>query len=191
MGCGGSSTGGGTNTQGRTAAGKTNQPKTPILIFSLPGGSKDYLQRVLSSDNAANESGKLNLRFIDIPNQRNIRRYWLKELSNPRDYAVALYLADLRDHPTLLLTARTLNWFLRNTFKKYEVKIITIISKDSQLQEFKMYLPAAIELLPLNENDQETIGAVKEMIIFFEEKYQEAKRTRTGTTTTTTHLIMK
>ena len=88
MGCGGSSPAGGGAAQGRAAAGKSNQPKTPVLLFSLPGAAKDYLQNVINADNEANENGKLNLRFIEIPNQRSIRRYWLKELSNPRDYAV-------------------------------------------------------------------------------------------------------
>lgn len=191
MGCGGSSPAGGGAAQGRAAAGKSNQPKTPVLLFSLPGAAKDYLQNVINADNEANENGKLNLRFIEIPNQRSIRRYWLKELSNPRDYAVAIYLADLRDHPTLLLTARTLNWFLRNTFKKYDLKIISIYSSQEQVDEFKSYLPPVIEIFVLNESVMSTITQVKDMILVFDEKYQEAKRTRTGTTTTTTHLIMK
>lgn len=192
MGCDHSdaATGGKTNsTQGKGVAGKSNQPKTPVLIFTLPGTAKEYLTKCLQSDEGA--EGKLNLRFIDIPNQRNIRRYWLKELSNPRDYAVVLYLADLRDHPTLLLTARTLNWFLRNTFKKYDIRILSIISDQSQLDEFKSYLPAQVEMLPLNQNDKATIASVRDLLIQYDEKYQDAKRTRTGTTTTTTHLIMK
>lgn len=192
MGCGSSNASGNgkaKDNQGRTVAGKTTQSKTPVLLFSLPGTAKNYLKNCLQSD-VAND-GRLNLRYIDVPNIRNSRRYWLKELTTPRDVAISLYLADLRDHPQLLLTARTLNWFLRNTFKKHDIKIIAIISQSSQLDEFKSYLPAQIEILPLNENDKNSIIAVRDMLIVYDEKYQESKKTRTGTTTTTARLIMK
>lgn len=167
-----------------TETRRTMQPKTPVLLFYLPGPVREAVQRVVQVDPAApNASGAVNVRFIDAQNQRNARRYWLKELSGRRDYAAALYIADLRDHPTLLLTARTLNWFLRTIYKSYEVRIIGVYDKESQVNEFVSYLPPGTEIQPLCESEPETVEKFLGLLRSIEQKFIDSRRTQTTTAT--------
>lgn len=172
-----------------TEARRVTTAKTPVLLFNLPGNVRDTLLKCLSNDvmsgnGKQNDGAQLNIRFIDAPNQRNIRRYWLKELSTRRDFAAAIYLADIRDHAMLLLTAKTLNWFLRNT-KSYNVLVVTIYNDEEQMSEFLSYLPAKTEMMKINENDPETTIPLIQQLKQVEIKYNEQKRMSTATTTLT------
>jgi hypothetical protein len=134
-------------------------------------------------DPTKNGGEAVNVRFIDMMNHRAARKYWLKELAGRKDYAAIFYLADARDHPTLLLTARTLNWFLRATQKSYEVKLIALYEQESQLTEFRSYLPEECELLPLCESDSETILQFMRLLQAIEKKFGEQRRNQTMSTT--------
>lgn len=160
------------------------QPKTPVLLFYLPGPVREFVQRLVQVDPAVpGASGIVNVRYIDAQNQRQARRYWLKELSGRRDYAAALYLADLRDHPTLLLTARTLNWFLRTIYKTYEVRIIGVYDNQTQLDEFIGYLPPGTEVQPLCEKDNDSVQKFIDLMRSIEQKFIDSRRTQTTTAT--------
>ncbi|OHS97252.1 hypothetical protein TRFO_09501 [Tritrichomonas foetus] len=190
MGCGKSTPAGATTNKGdaRRAAQK---PKAPILLFYLPGPVKETFTQMLAKDiyNPTDGSGTLNIRFVDAQNQRTIRRFWLKELQTRRDYATFLFLADLRDHPTLLLTARTLNWFLRMTYKNYDIPVVTIYSEQSQIDEIKMYLPQSVELTAISVKDPSTVTPLTTMLHETEVKFNDQRRTTTKTTTFTGQIL--
>lgn len=183
MGCGGSAAVGQTTAEDKR---RIIQPKVPILLFYLPGPVRETFARIVmgSSPQKEEAEGALNLRLIDVQNTRNARRYWVKELQNRNDFAAAYYLADLRDHPTMLLAARTLNWFLRLAQKTYDVKVVTIYEDEAQIEEFQSYLPKGIEITKLCEKRSDLVASVIEMLRNVEQRYLEQKRyqnTKTGT----------
>ena len=179
MGCAGSAATG----QASAAEDKRRmiQPKIPILLFYLPGPAKETLARIVLSHGEARSKKEandesINIRFIDAQNTRNARRYWVKELQNRSDFAAAFYIADVRDHPGLLLAARTGNWFLRLALKTYELKVIVIYDEESQLEEFKSYIPDSIEIIKLCETNPELVAAAVELFRNLEHRYTEQKR---------------
>lgn len=186
MGCGGSAVEG--RTTGIEEKRRALQPKTPILLFYLPGLAKDTLIKILplgdkSASRGQDKEGSLNIRFIDAQNTRHARRFWIKELQNRTDCAAAFYLADLRDHCQLLLAARTGNWFLRGTQKVCEIKVVTIFDNEAQLEEFQSYIPKSIELIKLCEKEPETVSATVEVFREIEQRYVEQKHQASKTTT--------
>jgi hypothetical protein len=183
MGCGSSQGGGGGGTNAPDPR-RIVQQKAPILLFSLPGSGRDAMLRTINSDamSATNSGGEpVNVRFIDIPNHRSSRRYWIKDLQARKDYAAIFFLADVREHPTLLFTARTLNWFLRSCPKTFEIKLIVVYTQDSQLQEFRDFLPEGTEMFGLSEKDPETVAAYMRLLQTTEKRFVEQRRNQTTT----------
>jgi hypothetical protein len=176
MGCG--------HSQGGGTSGNTSDPrriiqqKIPILLFCLPGSGRDAMLRIVNSDIMKQGDG-VNVRFIDILNQRSVRRYWIKDLQARKDYAAIFYLADVRDHPTLLLTARTLNWFLRSCPKTFEIKLLVVYTEKKQLTEFTGYLPEGTEILALCETNDESIEEYMRLLQGIEKRFAEQKRNTT------------
>ena len=161
---------------------RTVAQKTPVLLLYLPGPVRDAMLRCIQSDGTGSNAGSaVNVRFVDAQNQRNARRYWLKEISGRRDYAAIFYLADLRDHPTLLLTVRTLNWFLRTAYKTYDIRIIGVYDDAKQLDEFASCLPEGIEIWPLCEKEPQTIERYVALLQAIEAKFSDQRRTQTTT----------
>ena len=155
-------------------------PKAPILLFYLPGSARDAITRMISTYLISSETsagtGKLSIRFIDVPNQRNLRKYWVREFTIRSDYATAIYLADIRDRPSLLLNARTINWFLKQVLRKYTI-IVTVIAKDdAQVEDFRRYVSDSIELVIIKENQPETVDHFVELLSGAVNKYNEIKR---------------
>lgn len=168
----------------------STQPKTPILLFYLPGPVKATFFNLISPkivSNGSNATSEINIRFNDAKIPRDTRRGWIGMLTDQTNYAAALYLADIRDHPTLLMTTKCLNWFVKGTFKTCPVKIVTIYSDKSQLEEFKGYLPEPADLIPIDENDSSTLGPLIDYLKSVEVRYNEARR---NTRTTTRVQIM-
>lgn len=157
-----------------TETRRPNQQKTPVLLFYLPGPIRDSLMRCVQSEVP-------NLRFVDAQNHRKARRYWINELVGKRDYAAVFYVADLRDHPALLLNARTLNWFLRSALKTHEVRVVAMYNESSQLDEFKSYLPQGVEPLPVCEREPETVKKYVTLLQTIESKFADPRKTQTTT----------
>jgi hypothetical protein len=171
------------HSQGGTAAPdqrKAVQAKAPILLFCLPGSARDAMLRIINADHGSDSA---NVRFIDMLNHRAARKYWLKDLAGRKDYASILYLADARDHPTLLLTARTLNWFIRATQKSYELKLISLYDQDAQITELKAYLPDGTEVQGLCESNPASVSEFMRALQAVEKKFGEQRKTQTVTTT--------
>jgi hypothetical protein len=145
------------------------------------------MARALSSDAVIEQNGgePVNIRFVEMANQRSARRYWVKDLSSRKDYAAIFFLADCRDHPTLLLTARTLNWFLRTCQNIYEIKLIALYSAKTQLDEFRGYLPPDAELQPFCETEAETVVEYAKTLQAIEKRFNEQRRNQTMTVTKT------
>lgn len=157
------------------------QPKAPILLFYLPSNVRDTLTKLIAShlitSETATNADRLNVRFIDIPNQRSTRRFWQKELTNRTDYAIALYVADIRDRSQLLLNVRTLNWFLKLINTKSLFNIVVICSNDIQLAEFKRLIsldPLEI-LIVLSESKPESVFTFVEVISAAVQRYNDNK----------------
>ena len=186
MGCGKSAPSGAAKSSGEARGRASQKPKAPILLFYLPGRAKETFTTMISKDlvNPSDGTGTLNIRFVDAQNQRALRRFWMKELTTKRDYATFIFLADLRDHPTLLLNARTLNWFLRMTYKNYDIPVIAIYNEESQVQELKSYLPDVIEFMAVNEKDRSSIDTIVTMLHETEIKFNDQRRTTTTKTIT-------
>jgi hypothetical protein len=182
MGCCSSQSGGGGSSAPDTR--RVAQQKTPILLFCLPGSGRDALLRTLNSDlmSPANNGGEsVNVRFIEIPNQRSSRRYWIKDLQARKDYGAIFYLADVRDHPTLLLTARTLNWFLRTCPKTFEIKLIVLHTTDAQVDELKSFLPDNADVMCLCEKNNDSVIAFMRLLQSIEKRFAELRRNQTLT----------
>jgi hypothetical protein len=180
MGCAGSKREG-----EKTDPRRAVQAKAPILLFCLPGSARDIILKVI-----ANESGLSippadmpNVRFIDMLNQRTARKYWLKELAGRKDFAGILYLADARDHPSLVLSARSLNWFFRATQKNYDVKFVAIYQQEAQYTELRSYLSDDFELQGLCLTNRESVSEFLKVLQGIERKFGEQKKTQTTTTT--------
>lgn len=176
MGCSGS---GAAIKSTTTEQRKIPQAKAPILLFYLPGSVKEAVWSLLLPEVNA---GNLNIRPMDVQNHRNARRYWVKELQGRKDYAAAIYLADCRDHPTMMMTARTVNWFIRQTSKNYDIKIVALYTKEESLTEFKSYVSREIEISGLSANDPESIASFVAYLQLIEQRFAEQKKTQTTTT---------
>ena len=157
---------------------KNNQPRTPVLLFYLPGPIKESIFNLLYGEDLTSNN-QISIRFIDVPNNYNVRRFWYKEISTRRDFASSLYFADLRDHSILLLNIRTLNWLIRNTFKKFTIHVIALYENESQLNEFKINLDDCVKFIALklgnNDSLNEFINLLKNIEIF----YNETKKSQT------------
>ena len=157
MGCQVSSSQGG----GQNNSKKSMMPRTPILLLSLPGDVKRYVQRLLGFENGIYVgTEKLSVRFVDIDNSINTRKNWYKELSSRRDFASIMYFADLRDHPMLLLNIRTVNWIIRTSLKKFKIHVIALYDSDEQIREFREYLDSSIDFLTISEKNQDSIDGM-------------------------------
>jgi len=138
------------------------QPKAPILLFYLPGNVKDVLTKFVSnymmgSETTQNNS-RLNIRFVDVPNQRSVRRQWQKEYTNKPDSALALYLADIRERSLMLLNVKTLNWFSKQIGSKGSFTVVVICSNDLEVSTFLSLLsPKDLEMVILNEGNPECV----------------------------------
>lgn len=155
------------------------QPKSPVLLFYLPSNIKDTLTRLISShlitSETATQADRLNIRFIDVPNQRSARRLWPREFTT-KDYAASLYVADIRERATMLINARTLNWFLKHVLEKYNLTVVVICSNDMQLKEFQDLLSPKVDLLVLSETRPETVFTFVDVISNAVSRYNERRR---------------
>ncbi|OHT06388.1 hypothetical protein TRFO_05586 [Tritrichomonas foetus] len=159
---------------------RSQQPKAPVLLFYLPSNVRDLLTRLIAShlitSETATQADRLNIRFVDVPNQRSYRRFWPREFTNKQDYAAALYIADIRDRANLLMNARTLNWFLKLVLDKYNLIVVAICSNEVQLNEFQSMLCAQIEPLVLSETNPETVLNFVEIITTAVSRYNDTKK---------------
>lgn len=169
--------GGSTTSQAK----RSQQPRAPILLFYLPSNVREVLTKLIASNlitsETATQADRLNIRFVDIPNQRSMRRYWPREFTNKMDYAAALYVADIRERGSLLLNERTLNWFLKFVPEKYNLIIVAICSNEVQRTEFQAGICAKnIEMLVLNEKNPETVVNFVEVVSSIVTRFNENKR---------------
>jgi hypothetical protein len=118
----------------------------------------------------------LNIRFVDVPNQRSLRRNWVKELSSRRDYASSFYFTDIRDRSGLLLNIRTVYWLLRNALSKFEVHVVVVFNEEDQISEFRQNISSQTPYLPVRFDDQSSGDAVVEI----ENKFSEMKNAGAG-----------
>lgn len=174
-----------TNTDGIPKKKNSNKPKIPIRLFYIPGSVKDaFLQCIsprLESANPNSPDANLNLRFIDAHIQRESRRHWVQDSSDNQNVACSLFLADIRDHPTTLLTIRAINWFIKSTIKNGMIKIIVIYDNKQQLEEMVSLIPSNAELFTMNIKNPESLDAFCSYIKTIEQQYSE-KRTNWTTT---------
>jgi hypothetical protein len=64
--------------------------RAPILLFYVPGTHRtEIVSKFLARG--------LNIRFVDFPNQRLVRRNWVQELSSRWNYVTTFYISDIRD----------------------------------------------------------------------------------------------
>lgn len=143
-------------------AGKNSTARLPILIFCLPGEARAVFGNVVMGEGAAQgttpkETG-LNIRFIDMPNQRNSRRNWSRDLIARKDFVSLFFIADVRDRPQMMLTARTYNWFLRSIDRGTSMKTVIIYSDKKQYEEFETLVVNLVEPVPLCELDPDTVS---------------------------------
>ena len=158
------------------------QPRAPILLFYLPSNVREVLTRIIASSLTNSETtaqtGQLNIRFVDVPNQRSSRKYWPSKFSSKGEYAAALYVADIRDRGSLLLNARTLNWLLKFVHEKYNFIIIVISTNEVQLAEFKSIISRRdVELVVLDEKNPETVVNFVDVISLSVERYYDKRYT--------------
>lgn len=157
------------------------QPRAPILLFYLPSNVREVLTRIvasslINSETTADAAGRLNIRFVDVPNQRSSRKYWPSKFSSKGEYAAALYIADIRDRGTLLLNVRTLNWLLKFVHDKYNFIIIVISANEVQLVEFKSILSRKdVELIALDEKNPDTVVNFVDVIGLSVERYYDKR----------------
>jgi hypothetical protein len=163
----------------KSDARRTVQAKAPILLFCLPGSARDALLKLISAE----IGDTVNVRFIDMLNQRSARRYWLKELAGRKDYAGILYLGDARDHPSLVLSARSLNWFFHATQNNFDVKFVVLYDEEAQFAELKSYPTDDVEILGLSKSNRESVAEFTAMLQGIEKKFSEQRKTQTSTTT--------
>jgi hypothetical protein len=162
----------------------TVQQKAPILLFCLPGPGRDAMFRTLQSDVMSPERNcgeSVNVRFSEVVNLRFSRQNWIKDLDVRKDYAAIFYLADIRDHPTLLLTARTMNWFLRGCSERFDVKMIVLYDDPKQLDQFQSFTPGGTELFCLSETNRESIVADMQLLRTIEKHFFETRVNQTVT----------
>ena len=176
MGCSGSGAAVKSTTQEQR---KVVVAKAPILLFYLPGSVKEAVCSLILPELNA---GNVNIRFMDSQNHRNARRYWVKELQGRKDYAAAMYLADCRDHPTMMVTARTVNWFIRQTHKNFDIKIMALYSDKAELDEFRGYVSKEIEICGISKTDPESISSFVSFLQLVEQRFAEQKKTQTTAT---------
>ena len=186
MGCGHSQDEKAKTTAAPSQQKRIQQPKAPILLFYLPSNVRDHLTRLIAShlitSETATQADRLNVRFIDVPNQRSHRRHWAREFTNKQDYAAALYIADIRDRASMLMNVRTLNWFLKLVLEKYNLIVVVICSNDVQLNDFKSMLCPTVDLLVLNDTNPETVINFVEVITSVITRYNDnRKRTADAT----------
>ena len=58
---------------------KNNQPITPVLLFYLPGPIKESIFNLLYGEDLTSNN-QISIRFIDVTNNYNVRRFWYKEI---------------------------------------------------------------------------------------------------------------
>lgn len=158
------------------------QPRAPILLFYLPSNVREVLTRIVASSLINSETtaqaGQLNIRFVDVPNQRSSRKYWPSKFSSKGEYAAALYIADIRDRGALLLNGRTLNWLLKFVHENYNFIVIVIAANEVQLVEFKSILSRKdVELIFLDEKNPETVVNFVDVISLSVERYYDKRCT--------------
>ena len=183
MGCCGSKT---TDTKQATSGSRTPQPKAPIRLFYLPGNVKIQLTKLVSASVMGSETTatttagiNLNARFIDVPNQRSVRRYWGKEISKNTEAAMSIYLADIREPSTMLLNVKTLNWFLKQIGSKEQANfyVVVICSNAMQITEFRARISyKQLELVIIKDNDPETVIGFTELVTNEIIKYNDKKK---------------
>ncbi|KAH0790079.1 hypothetical protein GPJ56_005974 [Histomonas meleagridis] len=158
---------------------RTIKPKAPILLFYLPGSVKEAMIRCIANElnpkDEETDEGAINVRFVDAANQRSSRRYWTKEITSKKDTATFIYLADARSHSTLLLTVKTLYWFLRNAARKSKFQIVVLYTKIEQIEEFKSYMSFPIDIIPLCETDPQTIENFTKVLLEIEKNFFDSK----------------
>lgn len=159
--------------------------KAPIKLFFLPGNVKLTLTKLVSagvmgSEATTTSAGNFNLnaRFIDIPNQRSLRKYWGKEITNKtNECAMHIYLADIRERPTMLLNIKTLNWFLKQIGSKGSLYVVLICNNELQVSEFRSHISATeLELIIIKDSDPETVIQFTETVTGEIIKYNERKK---------------
>ena len=179
MGCGGSSNQAKEATKSKKT---TNQPKVPVRLFYLPGPAKDAFLKCISSKLTSNDAeDNLNVRFIDARIQRDGRRRWIQEFQETQNAACSLILADIRDHPTLLLTARCCNWIVKINTKTNTFRLLILYNSKDQLEEFQSLIPSIPEILPMNCNNPESLEELTAYIKSIERTYVEKKTNWTNT----------
>lgn len=181
MGCGSSST----SETKTTTANRSPVAKAPIKLFYLPGNVKLTLTKLVSagvmgSEATTTSAGNFNLnaRFIDIPNQRSVRKFWAKEITNKTtDCAMCMYLADIRQRPTLLLNIKTVNWFLKQTGLKGQLFIVLICNNELQVSEFKSHISSTdLDYIVIKDQDPESVNQFTETVTGEIIKYNDKKK---------------
>ena len=175
-----------TDTKQTTSGSRSPQPKAPIRLFYLPGNVKIQLTKLVSasmmgSETTATTSAGINLnaRFIDVPNQRSVRKYWGKEMAKNTDAAMSIYLADIREPATMLLNVKTLNWFLKQIGSKDQSSfyVVIICSNAMQVTEFKARISyKELDPVVIKDNDPETIMGFTELVTNEIMKYNDKKK---------------
>lgn len=156
--------------------------RAPVLLFYLPGSSKETLLKQISEfapNNLSNSHlnvSPLNVRFIDVANQRSSRKNWPKEFATKTDVCLSLYLADIRSKPDMLINVKTLNWFLLQTFEKYRVYTVVISSNTEEVETFKSLLSCEPVLLIINVNQPETVKNFCNFINVEVAKYNDTRK---------------
>lgn len=149
---------------------RIHQPKAPILLFYMPSNVRDVLTRLVAShlitSETATQADRLNVRFIDVPNQRTVRRNWPRELQHS-ECAAALYVADVRERGDMLMNVRTLNWFLKYVTQKHNFAVLVICSNEMQVVDFRGLLGHEADLLVLSEANPESVFGFVDVISNF------------------------
>lgn len=181
MGCGSSST----SEVKQSPTNRSPVAKAPIKLFYLPGNVKITLTKLVSagvmgSEATTTSAGNfhLNARFIDIPNQRSVRKYWAKEITNKTsECAMSIYLADIREKPSMLLNIKTINWFLKQIGSKGQLYIVLICNNELQVSELKSHVSATdLDLIVIKDQDPETAIQFTEAVTGEIIKYNERKK---------------
>jgi hypothetical protein len=141
------------------------------------------MYRILNSNPDGGKS--LPIRFIEVANQRFCRRLWLKDLETRRDYGAIFYLADVRDHPMLLLTARTANWFLSVCGQDFEIQMIVLYTNQRQIDDFLRFVPNPPQTFFLCETEEETVAAYIQRLKDIGQQFSEIKRIQSNLTAST------
>lgn len=159
--------------------------KAPIKLFYLPGNVKITLTKLVSAGVMGSEATttttsnfNLNARFIDIPNHRSVRKFWAKEITNKTaECAMCIYLADIREKPSMLLNIKTVNWFLKQIGQKGQLYLVIICNNEIQLSEFKSHVSAPdLDLIVIKDSDPETAIQFTEVVTSEIIKFNERKK---------------